>query len=206
MKFYLNFPKDLDRSVNQWSWSHLFLLLPITAFYLYFYYIPLTISLPLSSVMMDSISSLRKPIRRKSFNPDSPQITPFSLGLFIKLLRRMCQTFCWALQHEFILGLLQSGFSPKYSEAPFVIKLTNALLNVKYLQKVFSRPPGYRPSLKHLDSPQGPSSPFVCGKFPCGAGRLSSYQRYKSLTEEETKSVLATSEFVFSYQISFVVP
>lgn len=144
--------------------------------------------------------------KKKIFQPWFPLDYSLLSWSFHQTSWRMCRTFCWALEHEFILGLLQSGFSPKYSEAPFVIKLTNALLNAKYLQKVFSRPPGYRPSLKHLDSPQGPSSPFVCGKFPCGAGRLSSYQRYKSLTEEETKSVLATSEFVFSYQISFVVP
>lgn len=165
---------------------------------LYFYYIPLRHFSALRLAMTDSISSLRKPIRRKpSFKPDSPHIIPLSLVLFIKPLGRMYHTFCWLLQLVFTLSPSQSGFSPKYSEAPFVTKFTNALLNAKYLQKALSRPPWYRPSLKYLDSLQAPSSLFVCGKFTSGARHLSSYQRYK--TEKETESILANTEFVFSY-------
>lgn len=172
---------------------------------LYFYYTPFCHFSALSLAIMDSISSLRNPIRRKpSLNPDSIHIILPSLILFIKLLGRMSHTFCWLLQLVFILSPVQSGFSPKYSEAPFVTKLTNALLNAKDIQKALPRPPGYRPSLKHLDSLQDSSSLFVCDKLPCGVGYLSSYQRYKSVTEEETESILVPIEFVFSYQISVI--
>lgn len=99
-------------------------------------------------------------------------LTPLRLFpslLSIKLLGRMCPAFCWLLQLVFILSPLQSGLSPKCSEAPFVTKFTNALLTAKYVTKALSRPPGYRSFLKHLHSPEAPSTVFLVNS-PLGPG------------------------------------